>query len=60
MNLSISELVKLIPQTDKNIFVVEDDEHQFIGMVQLEENINLLLDKNRHQELLIADIVTIP
>lgn len=60
VNLSISELVKLIPQTDKNIFVVEDDEHQFIGMVQLEENINLLLDKNRHQELLIADIVTIP
>ena len=60
VNLSISELVKLIHKTDKNIFVVEDDEHQFIGIVQLEENINLLLDKARHEKLSVADIVTIP
>lgn len=60
VNLTVTDLVKLIPQTDKNIFIVEDDDHKFIGIIQLEENINLLLNKEKHEKLTLADIVTIP
>jgi len=40
--------------------VVEDENHKFLGMIQLGENINLLLDVSNHKETCVGDIMTVP
>jgi CIC family chloride channel protein len=40
--------------------VVEDENHKFLGMIQLGENINLLLDVSNHKDTCVGDIMTVP
>jgi hypothetical protein len=47
-------LIKIIKNTDKNLFVVEDENHKFLGMIQLGENINLLLDVSNHKDTCVG------
>lgn len=60
VNLSIADFVKIIKKTDRNLFIVEDDEGNFLGWVQLGEIINLLLDVSNHEKTCVGDIMTIP
>lgn len=60
VNYSIADFVKLIKKTDRNLFIVEDDDCNFMGWVQLGENIHLLLDISNHEKTCIGDIMTIP
>lgn len=60
VNLSIADFVKIIKETDRNLFIVEDDEGNFLGWVQLGEIINLLLDVSNHEKTCVGDIMTIP
>lgn len=60
VDLSIADFIKIIKNTDKNLFVVEDENHKFLGMIQLGENINLLLDVSNHKDTCVGDIMTVP
>lgn len=60
VNLPISEFIKSISKTEKNYFVVEDNDKKFVGLVLLEDNINLLIDTNRHNSHYVSDILYIP
>ncbi|TWP29134.1 chloride channel protein [Apibacter muscae] len=49
---------EIIPKSNWNLFIVEDDNGDYLGVIQLDEIMGLLLDKEKYEGLEVKDIVT--
>lgn len=56
--LPLKDFIKtVIPNSEKNIFIVENNHKEFIGIILVEDVMDVLLDKSKYEKLRIADIV---
>ncbi|MDR2122827.1 MAG: chloride channel protein [Flavobacteriaceae bacterium] len=61
LTLPLSRLIKeIIPKSSKNLFVVENAEGNFIGIILLDEIMDILLNKEKYERLKVMDVVTKP
>ncbi|MGM5631027.1 chloride channel protein [Apibacter raozihei] len=61
LTLSLSKFIKEeIPKSRKNLFVVENVEGVFIGVILVDELMDVLLNKEKYENLKIVDVVSKP
>ncbi|PQL95000.1 chloride channel protein [Apibacter adventoris] len=61
LTLTLSELVKtVLPNSNKNLFVVEKNTGEFVGIIQIDDILDILLDKSKYENLRVADLVIPP
>ncbi|WP_128330847.1 chloride channel protein [Apibacter sp. HY039] len=61
LTLSLSKFIKEeIPKSRKNLFVVENVEGIFIGVILVDELMDVLLNKEKYENLKIVDVVSKP
>ncbi len=61
LTMPLSRLVKeIIPGSSKNLFVVENVEGNFIGIILLDEIMDILFNKEKYERLKVMDVVTQP
>lgn len=61
LTMSLSKFIKeVIPESSKNLFVVENVEGNFIGIILLDEIMDILFNKDKYEKLKIMDVVTNP
>jgi CIC family chloride channel protein len=60
LTMPLSEFVKVIPHTQRNVVVVDNAKGKFVGWVQIDEILDILLHKSKYEKLRISDVVTHP
>lgn len=61
LTLTLSELVKtVLPNSNKNLFVAEKNTGEFVGIIQIDDILDILLDKSKYENLRVADLVIPP
>ncbi|MBS4013451.1 MAG: chloride channel protein [Bacteroidetes bacterium] len=57
---SLGDLVKVISQSNRNIFPVLDSENTFLGMVSLDEVREIMFDREKYNEIKVSDLMNVP
>lgn len=57
---NLEELIKVIAQSNRNIFPVVDDDKKLIGIVHLDKIRSVIFDSAHNQSTLVRDLMTIP
>lgn len=61
LTLSLTDLIKdVMPNSNKNLFIVENNMENFVGIIQIDEIMDILLDKSKYENLRVADVVVPP
>lgn len=61
LTLSLTDLIKdVMPNSNKNLFIVENNMGNFVGIIQIDEIMDILLDKSKYENLRVADVVVPP
>ncbi len=57
---TLGELVKLIAKSNRNIFPVIDKDHNFLGVVPMDEIREIMFETSKYDELKVRDLMIIP
>jgi CIC family chloride channel protein len=61
LTMTLSRFIKeVIPKSNKNLFVVENVEGNFIGIILLDEIMEILFNKEKYERLKVMDVVSRP
>ncbi len=57
---TLGDLVKVISQSNRNIFPVLDDDNTFLGMISLDEVREIMFDRKKYNELKVSNLMNSP